>query len=412
MANGLVDELKFALNQLVHGLNPSTLFAQDIFIRLWLALTLISALLAMLYALLSLGVSMAVLRPSIAMTTVRNIAIWGWGLAVAIPFIKLILAAVDGLTTAITTIGAGSSWADLAARFQSVLGASLGAAVPSSSDVTVSILLFLMLIIGGVAALFLAAYALARSAGIALATLGIPIALAGIVGPPALRRGPQVTLATLFGLILFKPLVAVVFLLGIGLMGSGASLAAFMIGVLCILGAAFAPWKIIRLFGAGIDHVSHGAAGHTAVIAGRVVTSGGARTLYQQSRGLWRPGGAVSGPARGESAAPAAGEPVVAGSGGGGGGRGGGRVPSPVLNGNGRRPETSDNGMRGVAPPPAPALPRVAESPAAARVGACVSACAVRAGADHRSRRRHPQSAEPTNDGHLRFWSSGRLSET
>jgi len=303
---------------------------------------------------------MAVVRPSIAMTTVRNIAIWGWALAVAIPFIKLILAAVDGLTTAITTIGAGSSWPDLAARFQSSLNASLGASVPSNSDVTVSILLFLMLIIGGVAALFLAAYALARSAGIALATLGIPIAMAGIVGPPVLRRGPQVTLATLFGLILFKPLVAVVFLLGIGLMGSGTSLAAFMIGVLCILGAAFAPWKIIRLFGAGIDHVSHGAAGHTAVVAGAVATSGGARSLYQQSRGMWLPGGRSS--SRGGSG----GEPAA-----GVGGRTE-RGAAGVLVGAGRAAQpdgasargASSNGSGPTPVPPAPAPPRVAQSPA------------------------------------------------
>ncbi len=373
MANGLVDELKFALNQLVHGLNPSTLFAQDIFIRLWLVLTLISALLAMIYGLLSLGVSMAVLRPSIAMTTVRNIAIWGWGLAVAIPFIKLILAAVDGLTTAITTVGAGSSWPDLAARFQSSLGAALGASVPSNSSVTVSILLFLILIVGGVAALFLAAYALGRSAGIALATLGIPIALAGIVGPPALRRGPQLTLATLFGLILFKPLVAVVFLLGIGLMGTGGSLAAFMIGVLCILGAAFAPWKIIRLFGAGIDHVSHGAAGHTAVVAGAAATSSGARTLYQQSRGLWHGG---SGGGGGDAPATGRGGGAAASPGGASG------VPVPVPAGavaggavraaQAAQPwsATSRGGVpaaeRAGGPsstPAAPAPPRVAQSP-------------------------------------------------
>lgn len=371
MANGLVDELKFALNQLLHGLNPTTLFGTDIFIRLWLVLTLISALLAMLYALLALGVSMAVLRPSIAMTTVRNIAIWGWGLAVAVPFVKLILAAVDGLTTAICTVGAGSSWNDLAARFQSVLGASLSASVPSTADVTVSILLFLMLIVGGVAALFLAAYALGRSAGIALATLGIPIAMAGLVGPPALRRGPQITLAALFGLIMFKPLVAVVFLLGIGLMGTGTSLAAFMIGVLCVLGAAFAPWRIIRLFGAGIDHVAHGAAGHTAVVAGAAAVGGGAGALYQQSRGLWRSGG--TGPARvGAEAVSAAtpGGPATA------GGPGGGRhqrldgavraapvrAAAPGMAGSAG---ANGNGHRSV-PPPAPAPPRVAPAPSPA----------------------------------------------
>jgi hypothetical protein len=289
LANGLVDELHFALTQLVHGLDPATVFGTDIFIRLWLVLTLISALLATLYALLALGLSMAALRPSIAMTTVRNIAIWGWALAVAVPFVKLILAAVDGVTTTLTTVAAGSSWSDLAARFQSTLDASLTAAVPSTVDATVSILLFLMLIVGGVAALVLAGYALARAAGIALATLGIPLAMAGLLGPPALRRGPQLTLAVLFGLIMFKPLVAVVFLLGLGLMGTGTSPAAFLIGVLCVLGAAFAPWKIIRLFGAGLDHVAHGAAGHTAVIAGAAAVGGRAGTLYQQSRGLWRP---------------------------------------------------------------------------------------------------------------------------
>ncbi|HEY3712943.1 MAG TPA: hypothetical protein VGL39_00350 [Jatrophihabitantaceae bacterium] len=365
MANGLVDELKFALNQLVHGLNPTTLFGTDIFIRLWLVLTLISALLAMLYALLSLGVSMAVLRPSIAMTTVRNIAIWGWGLAVAVPFVKLVLAAVDGLTTAITTVGAGSSWSDLAARFQSVLGASLGAAVPSSSDVTVSILLFLMLIVGGVAALFLAAYALGRSAGIALATLGIPIAMAGLVGPPALRRGPQVTLAMLFGLIMFKPLVAVVFLLGIGLMGTGASMAAFMIGVLCVLGAAFAPWKIIRLFGAGIDHVAHGAAGHTAVVAGAAAVGGSAGALYQQSRGMWRSGG--GGPAQTGAAAVGAAAPSGAGSGGRHAAVAGAVRGAPLR---AAQPATAaagvagnGNGHRPAPPPPASGSPRTAQSP-------------------------------------------------
>jgi hypothetical protein len=367
MANGLVDELKFALNQLVHGLNPTTLFGTDIFVRLWLVLTLISAMLAMLYALLALGVSMAVLRPSIAMTTVRNIAIWGWGLAVAVPFVKLVLAAVDGLTTAICTVGAGSSWNDLAARFQSVLGASLGASVPSTSDVTVSILLFLMLIVGGVAALFLAAYALGRSAGIALATLGIPIAMAGLVGPPALRRGPQVTLAALFGLIMFKPLVAVVFLLGIGLMGTGTSLAAFMIGVLCVLGAAFAPWRIIRLFGAGIDHVAHGAAGHTAVVAGAAAVGGGAGALYQQSRGLWRSGGGGRAGAEGVGAGAVGAATSTAAGGGGRHQRTDGavrgapvRAAQPAM-----AAAVGSNGHRS-APPPAPAPPRVAAAPSPA----------------------------------------------
>jgi hypothetical protein len=379
MANGLVDELKFGMNQLVHGLNPSTVFAQDIFIRLWLVLALISALLAMLYALLSLGVSMAVLRPSIAMTTVRNIAIWGWGLAVAIPFVKLILAAVDGLTTTITTVGAGTSWSDLAARFQSTLGASLGATMPSTSDATVSILLFLMLVVGGIAALFLAAYALGRSAGIALATLGIPIALAGVVGPPALRRGPQIALATLFGLILFKPLVAVVLLLGIGLMGSGASLAAFMIGVLCVLGAAFAPWKIIRLFGAGIDHVAHGAAGHTAVVAGAVTTSGGARSLYQQSRGLWQSGSHRSsaagdgpkGEAGGPTSLPGTGPHVRPGIG--AVGSVGRSALSRVSTGAAATPADAQRGRPSTpaSPPPAPApvQPRIAHSPGSSGAG-------------------------------------------
>jgi hypothetical protein len=303
------------------------------------------------------------------MTTVRNIAIWGWGLAVAVPFVKLVLAAVDGLTTAICTVGAGSSWNDLAARFQSVLGASLSASVPSTADVTVSILLFLMLIVGGVAALFLAAYALGRSAGIALATLGIPIAMAGLVGPPALRRGPQVTLAALFGLIMFKPLVAVVFLLGIGLMGTGTSLAAFMIGVLCVLGAAFAPWRIIRLFGAGIDHVAHGAAGHTAVVAGAAAVGGGAGALYQQSRGLWRSGG--GGPARGAAEAVGAGAVGAATPGGPGGGGRHQRIDGAVRGAPVRAAQPAmaaaagSNGHRS-APPPAPAPPRVAPAPSPA----------------------------------------------
>jgi len=84
------------LKQLTHGLDPASLFSQDAFVRLWQALVLISALLAALYALISFAVAMAVMRPSMAMTTVRNIMIWGWALATALPILKLVLSAVDG----------------------------------------------------------------------------------------------------------------------------------------------------------------------------------------------------------------------------------------------------------------------------------------------------------------------------
>jgi hypothetical protein len=289
LAKGFVKELNFGLDQLVHGPDPAALFGQDEFIRLWQALVLISALFATLYGLIALGVSAAVLRPSIAITSLRNIAVWGWALAMAIPFTSLVLAAVDGLTTTITTLGAGSSWADLAGRFQATMTAALNSALPGDNSVTVDLLLFLGILVGALAALFMALWAIGRAAAVAIAVLGLPLGLAGLVGPLATRRAPQVALSTLFGLILFKPATAVVFLLGVGLMGHGTSGSAFLVGVLCLLAAAFAPWRIIRLFGAGIEHVSHGAAGHAAVIGGATLTALGVGALYQQSRGLWVP---------------------------------------------------------------------------------------------------------------------------
>lgn len=290
MGNGFIDELKWGLNQLTHGLDPTSLFGQDAFIRLWQALVLISAFLGALYALLSLGVAMAIMRPSLAMTTVRNIFIWGWALAAALPFLKLVLTAVDGLTSFICSWGAGSSWTDLSGRFQSVMQVALISSLPTGGA-TAGVVVLLLLIIGGVAAMFMAAWAFGRAAAIALAALGIPIAASALTGPPAMRRGPQTALSILFGLIVFKPLVAIVFLLGLGLMGSGTGSGAFLVGLLCLLGAAFVPWRIIRLFGTGIDHGANGSAGHSAVTAGAAaVGTVGGRALYSQGRGLWHRG--------------------------------------------------------------------------------------------------------------------------
>ncbi|HZC72080.1 MAG TPA: hypothetical protein VE442_15410, partial [Jatrophihabitans sp.] len=87
-ANGFISELKFGLHQLTHGMAPQSLFSQDAFIRMWEALALVSALLAALYALGAFAVSMGTLRPSVALGSIRNIAVWGWALAAAIPFAR------------------------------------------------------------------------------------------------------------------------------------------------------------------------------------------------------------------------------------------------------------------------------------------------------------------------------------
>ena len=300
-ANGFISELKFALHQLTNGMDPQSLFSQDAFIRMWEALALVSALLAALYALGAFGVAMGTLRPSIAMTSIRNVVVWGWALAVAIPFTRLLLAAADGVTTFICSWAGAHSWSGLADRFQALITTSLSASVPGG-EATMSLLLLLLVIVGAFAALWLAAWSFVRAAAIGLSVLGIPLAAAALAGPPRWRRAPQLALSTLIGLILFKPLVAVVLVLGIGLMGTGTSIGAFLIGVVCVLGAAFAPRHIIRLLGAGIDSVQHGDAGHAAVIAGTAAATLGARRLYQMGRGRFTPASAGAGagfPSRG-----------------------------------------------------------------------------------------------------------------
>jgi hypothetical protein len=288
-ANGFVSELKFGLHQLTHGMAPQALFSQDAFVRMWEALALVSALLAALYALGAFAVSMGTLRPSIAMTSIRNIAVWGWALAAAIPFTRLLLAAADGVTTFICTWGGAHSWQGLSDRFQATITSTLSNSLPSDGQATMSLLLLLLVIVGAFAALWLAVWSFIRAAAVGLAVLGIPLSAAALVGPPTLRRAPQMALSALLGLILFKPLVAVVLVLGIALMGTATSLGGFLIGVVCVLGAAFAPRHIIRLVGGGIDSVAHGEAGHAAVIAGTAATALSAQRLYQMGRARWTP---------------------------------------------------------------------------------------------------------------------------
>lgn len=295
MAHGFIAEMKFALHQLTHGLAPESLFTQDAFIRMWQALALVSALMVALYVLGSFLVSIAVLRPSIALTSARNVLLWGWALAAAIPFTRLLLAAADGVTTFICSWAGARSWQGLSDRFQAVINGALNASLPNAGGATVGLLLLLLLIVGAFAALFLAAWAFVRAAAIALSVLGIPLSAAALAGPPRLRRAPQVAMSALLGLILFKPLVAVVFVLGIGLMGTGTSTGAFLVGIVCVLGAAFAPRHIIRLLGAGIDSVGHGDSGHAAVTAGTAATAFGAQQLYRMGRGRWTSGGGGAG---------------------------------------------------------------------------------------------------------------------
>jgi hypothetical protein len=312
-ANGFVTELKFGLHQLTHGMAPQALFSQDAFIRMWEALALVSALLVAVYALGAFGVSIGTLRPSIAMTSIRNIAVWGWALAAAIPFTRLLLAAADGVTTFICSWAGAHSWQGLSDRFQATITSTLSNSLPSDSQATMSLLLLLLVIIGAFAALWLAVWSFIRAAAIGLAVLGIPLSAAALVGPPSWRRAPQLALSTLFGLILFKPLVAVVLVLGIGLMGTATSLGAFLIGVVCVLGAAFAPRHIIRLVGGGIDSVAHGEAGHSAVIAGAAATTLGAQRLYQMGRGRWTPARAGGGGGGGDVARGSVGGGVASG---------------------------------------------------------------------------------------------------
>lgn len=309
-AGGFISELKFGLHQLTNGMAPQSLFSQDAFVRMWEALALVSALLAALYALGAFGVSVGMLRPSIAMTSIRNILVWGWALAAALPFTRLLLDAADSVTTFICSWAGAHSWQGLSDRFQASITGALSGSLPTGDQTTMSLLLLLLVVVGAFAALWLAAWAFIRAAAIGLSVLGIPLSAAALTGPPRWRRAPQMALSTLFGLILFKPLIAVVLVLGIGLMGTGASLGAFLIGVVCVLGAAFAPRQIIRLLGGGIDSVAHGEAGHTAVIAGTAAATLGAQRLYQMGKGRWTPATTGSGAGGGHPAAGESGTPV------------------------------------------------------------------------------------------------------
>lgn len=205
---------------------------------------------------------------------------------------------VDGFITTLTSgvSAIGTTTSENGVMALSAFGALLLALVAA----VVSFVLWLELVV--------------RSAAVAVATLFLPLALAGIVWPATAHWARRLA-ETLLALILAKVVIAgTLALAGVTLI-SGAGAGSVVEGIALILLATFAPFSLLRL----VPMVENGAMAHLEGLGRRSMRAGFQATSFV--------GGIGGGPVGGADASGASGDgPGALGisSGGGGPSRGGG----------------------------------------------------------------------------------------
>jgi len=133
---------------------------------------------------------------------------------------------------------------------------------------------FLLALVAAIAAFLLWIELVIRSAAVAVATLFMPLALAGLVWPPTTHWARRLA-ETIAALILSKVVIAGTLALGGATIGSGDGLGAFVEGVALILLATMAPFALLRM----MPMIEAGAVGHLEGLSRR-----GMRVLDQPAR--------------------------------------------------------------------------------------------------------------------------------
>jgi len=210
--------------------------------------------------------------------------------------------AADGLTTYIIDRSFGSATA-LTARITGLLSFS-GSAVPLGDQAAGSASLLLLLAIIGILLIIVLWFELLlRNAAIAVLVATSPIAAAGQVSAATRSWWPKMASATA-QLIILKPVIALIFALGLELTGKSRDIETLLAGMLILLLAVVA-WPVVARF-LTFTTAGAGSAGLGAVLgfaAGRLSTPGGGPSA-----------GPAGGPS-GEAGGTAAGTEAAAGGG-------------------------------------------------------------------------------------------------
>ena len=250
----------------------------------------------------------------------------GIGTGIVLALVVLALGVADGITNWVATDASGKTaskfWGDVAGAWGKDASDSFGS----------SAIAFLFAVIQVIAGIAVWIEMLLRQAGIYVAVLFMPAALAASIWPP-LRAWQSRLVALLFVLIAMKPVIVVV----LSLAGSAAAaggdadkdLGVLIAAVMILVLAAFVPWVLMMLV--SMDHQgSWSASQATGSMKGAVggglgrvggTLSAGASKLGGGSRGGGgrSAGGGLGGGSRGPAGAGGGG--ALGGGGGGGGSR-------------------------------------------------------------------------------------------
>jgi hypothetical protein len=203
----------------------------------------------------------------------------GVGKAAAAFMLTLVIAAAavtaaDGLTTYIIDRSFGSA-AALTARITGLLSFTGAAGQPDAEAAGSASLLLLLAIIGILLILVLWFELLLRNAAIAVLVATSPIGAAGQVSAATRSWWPKMASATA-QLIILKPVIALIFALGLGLTGRSRDIETLLAGMLILLLAVVA-WPVVARF-LTFATAGAGSAGLGAVLgfaAGRLSGAGG-----------------------------------------------------------------------------------------------------------------------------------------
>lgn len=307
--------------------------------------------LSVLVAMIALGSAALRRDPDALGATFLGMFRAGIGTGIVLALVVLALGVADGITNWVATDASGQAasrfWGDVASAWGAADNAGFGS----------SAIAFLFAVVQVLAGIAVWIELLLRNAGIYVAVLFMPAALAASIWPP-LRAWQSRLVSLLFVLIAMKPVIVVV----LSLAGSAAAaggdadkdLGLVIAAVMILVLAAFVPWVLMMLVsidseGAWTARTATGSmkgavssgAGRVGGGLGSVATAGGSLAARRPRGGGLGGAGGLGGGGRG-------GGGRGGGRGGGGrGGGGGGRGPAGVSPGGGR--------SGGSAPTPVPA---------------------------------------------------------
>ncbi|MBW3609527.1 MAG: hypothetical protein KY463_14525 [Actinobacteria bacterium] len=300
--------------------------------------------LAVLVAMIALGSAGLRRDPDALGATFIGMFRAGIGTGIVLALVVLALGVADGITNWVAADTSGKTaskfWGDVAGAWGGDNNAGFGS----------SAIAFLFAVVQVIAGIAVWLELLLRNAGIYVAVLFMPAALAASIWPP-LRAWQSRLVSLLFVLIAMKPVIVVV----LSLAGSAAAaggdadkdLGLIIAAVMILVLAAFVPWVLMMLVsmdseGAWTARTATGSmkstfAGGAGRVGGRLgaaAASAGGALGVRRGGGL-RGGGAGGGGAKGS----------------GGGGAGGGGRPGGGRDGGGRGGLSGGGGGRGPARP-------------------------------------------------------------